>query len=133
LGPESTGLRNDELDRCHLRVHIPTDPAHPSLNLAQAVLILAYEVRLSVSETEAGPAPPRATVGEVEAALDELAQGLLGIGYLKPANPSAILAELRRLLGRAQPTPREASLLRGMARQIRWAAGRLASPAEPGG
>jgi len=126
FGPEASGLTNPELELCHVRVHIPSDPAQPSLNLAQAVLLMAYEIRLS----GAGPAPagvvPRATAGEVEQALDELRSGLLGIGYLNPDKPDAILGELRALLVRASPEPREVSLLRGVARQIRWAAARIA-------
>lgn len=135
FGPEATGLTNHELASCHARVHVPCDPQHPSLNLAQAVLILAYELRLgwlarSVVPTAAAAAPA-ASAGEVEAALADLRQGLLGIGYLNPANPEAVLAEVRGLLVRAQPTPREVALLRGIARQIAWAASRVAR--SPGG
>ncbi len=129
FGPESSGLTTGELSLCHARVRIPVDPAQPSLNLAQAVLILAYEIRLS----HEGEPPPRATAraeaGELEAALRDLEEGLVGIGYLNRDHPGAILAELRLLLARAGPTPREASLLRGLARQIRWAAGRIAGGA----
>jgi TrmH family RNA methyltransferase len=128
FGPESSGLTAEELARCHVRVRIAADPEQPSLNLAQAVLILAYEIRLSdegEGEGEA-PAPARAASGELEAALSELEEGLVGIGYLNPDNPGKVLAELRQLLARAGPTPREATLLRGLARQIRWAAGRIA-------
>ena len=56
-----------------------------------------------------------------------LAEGLLGIGYLDPQNPGLIVAELRRLIARAQPTLREVTLLRGMGRQIQWAARRIAN------
>jgi len=133
FGPEASGLTNSELDLCDLRVHIPTDPAHPSLNLAQAVLLLAYEIRLSHAPPAAGPPAPRATAGEVEQAIAELREGLLGIGYLNPDNPDAILAELRALLVRAAPSPREVSLLRGVARQVRWAAGRIARGGGPSG
>lgn len=126
FGRESTGLAGGELALCHARVRIPSAPAQPSLNLAQAVLILAYEIRLSHESAPSAPEAPRASAGEIEAALRDLEEGLVGIGYLNPANPEAILAELRRLLARAGPTPREASLLRGLARQLRWAAGRIA-------
>jgi tRNA (cytidine32/uridine32-2'-O)-methyltransferase len=129
FGPEASGLRNDELGLCHACVHVPTDPAQPSLNLAQAVLLLAYELRLSaLAEAETGPAPcaalPDETMAratEMESALSELRRALLAIGYLNPDNPEAILVELRRLIARAAPTRRETSLLRGMARQILWA------------
>jgi TrmH family RNA methyltransferase len=132
FGPEKSGLTEAELALCHARVHVPTDPAQPSLNLAQAVLLLAYELRLA--SLAAAPERPRdeptarATAGDVEAALDDLRRGLLGIGYLSPANPEAILAELRALIMRAGPTAREVVLLRGMARQVAWAAGRIARP-----
>jgi len=126
FGPESSGLTDEELSLCHARVRIAADPAQPSLNLAQAVLILAYEIRLSHDGEPAAPGPPRISAGELESALRELEEGLVGIGYLSRDNPGAILAELRLLLARAGPTPREATLLRGLARQIRWAAGRIA-------
>lgn len=129
FGPEAEGLRNDELALCHVRVHIPADPTQPSLNLAQAVLLVAYELRLAGSggEAPAEHAPAGgAQAGEVEAALDDWREALLAIGYLNPDNPDAILAEARRLLGRAGVTTREVTVLRGMARQILWAARRVA-------
>jgi len=129
FGPESSGLTTGELSLCHARARIPVDPAQPSLNLAHAVLILAYEIRLSHEGGPPPPTTPRAEAGELEAALRDLEEGLVGIGYLNRDHPGAILAELRLLLARAGPTPREASLLRGLARQIRWAAGRIAGGA----
>jgi TrmH family RNA methyltransferase len=133
FGPEASGLTAEELSWCHARVRIAAGPEQPSLNLAQAALILAYEIRLSHDGGPKTAAPLRAAAGELEAALRELEEGLMGIGYLNRDNPGAILAELRSLLARAGPTPREASLLRGVARQIRWAAGRIAGRGEQGG
>jgi tRNA (cytidine32/uridine32-2'-O)-methyltransferase len=128
FGPEASGLRNDELALCDARVHIPADAAQPSLNLAQAVLILAYELRLAALSTAAASSaarePARATSGELTGAFDALREALLAIGYLNPDNPDAILSELRGLVSRASPTPRETSLLRGMARQMLWIARR---------
>jgi TrmH family RNA methyltransferase len=128
FGPESSGLTRRELALCHHTVHIPTSPEHPSLNLAQAVLLLAYELRLAsleaVPRPAAGAASAVATAGEIEDAIRDLRQALLAVGYLNPANPEAILAELRQVLVRAAVTPREVTLLRGMARQIGWATGR---------
>jgi TrmH family RNA methyltransferase len=120
FGPEATGLRGDELRLCHVVVHVPTHTDHPSLNLAQAVLLLAYEINLS-ARTGPGGDPDRAAAGELEAGLQALRQGLLAIGYLKPPGSGRILAELRRLLARAAPTARELNLLRGIARQMHWA------------
>jgi TrmH family RNA methyltransferase len=127
FGPEASGLTNEELALCHRRVRIPSDPAQPSLNLAQAVLVVAYEMSLArASHPAPEDAEPPATAGELEGALADLRDGLLGIGYLNPANPDGILAELRALLVRARPRPREVVLLRGLARQVRWAAGHIA-------
>lgn len=131
FGPEATGLSVGERALCHQLVRIPSDPAQPSLNLAQAVLLLAYELRLAVlagradAPAVATEAQPRASAGEVEQAVSELREGLLEIGYLDVQNPDHILAELRGLVTRAQPTPREVLLLRGLARQVAWA-GRVA-------
>lgn len=126
FGPEDSGLTGEELDRCHRLVHVPTDPAQPSLNLAQAVLLLAYELRLASLAAGASPAAEEAaTAGALERAVGELRGALLEIGYLDPSSPDRILTELRRLLARARPTPREVLLLRGLARQAAWA-GRVA-------
>jgi TrmH family RNA methyltransferase len=134
FGPEATGLRRDELDLCQVRVHVPTEDDQPSLNLAQAVLILAYEIRLAgQTRSHDAAAPPRATAAESEAALQDLGQALLAIGYLNPQSPLRLMAELRRLLARAAPTARETNLLRGMARQILWAARRVERHAERSG
>ena len=130
FGPEASGLTGAEMDLCHSLVHVPTDPGHPSLNLAQAVLLLAYELRLAALEEGGGPAggvggEPRAPAGDLEQAVRELRDALLDIGYLDPASPDRVLTELRRLIARGGPTPREVVLLRGLARQVAWA-GRVA-------
>lgn len=128
FGPESSGLTTAERSLCHVEVRIPANLDHSSLNLAQAVLIVAYELLLAAKLEE--PSPPEtlapATNRETEALLGDLRRSLVDIGYLNPDNPEAILGELRRLLARAGPSPREVALLRGMARQIAWAASRIA-------
>jgi TrmH family RNA methyltransferase len=125
FGPESSGLTSLELGLCHALVHVPTDPAQPSLNLAQAVLLLAYELRVAAGGDEPPVGDERAAAGDIEQALQELRGALLDIGYLDPLNPDHILIELRRLAARAGPTSREVNLLRGLARQMSWA-GRIA-------
>lgn len=131
FGPEASGLTGREMELCHRLVHVPSDPAQPSLNLAQAVLVFAYELRLASlggGDGARGGAEDRAepaAAGDVERALQELQAALLAVGYLDPARPGRVLAEFRRLLARARPTARELVLLRGLARQVAWA-GRIA-------
>ena len=128
FGPEATGLTGAELSLCHALVHAPTDPEHLSLNLAQSVLLLAYEMRLAALAGPAGrpeEGEARAAAGDVEQAVHELRAALLEIGYLDPRSPDRVLTELRRMIARAGPTPREVVLLRGLARQVAWA-GRVA-------
>jgi tRNA/rRNA methyltransferase len=128
FGPEATGLSTAERDLCHRLVRIPADPSQPSLNLAQAVLLVAYELRLGWlvgARGEAASEAPRASAGDVEQAMVELREALVAVGYLDRQNPDHILAELRGLVTRARPTPREVLLLRGLAHQVAWA-GRVA-------
>ena len=133
FGPEDHGLTRAELALCHMQVRIPAHPAQPSLNLAQAVLLLAYELSLA-GDASGGPptAPPaRVKAGEFEGAIDALRGGMLAIGYLNQENPEAVLGEVRGLLWRGAPTARELLLLRGLARQMSWA-GRRAREREAG-
>jgi TrmH family RNA methyltransferase len=130
FGPEPNGLRREERGLCQSLVRIPAHPAHSSLNLAQAVLVLAYELHLAARRRDRSSRSPEtsplpAPTAQLEAALGELRAGLLAIGYLNPESPERIMTELRRLLARAAPTPREVTLLRGLARQLGWA-GRIA-------
>lgn len=127
FGSESSGLPDSELDLCQVVLRIPADADQPSLNLAQAVLLAGWEIRRVALEAETADDALRAegvdgaTAGDIEECLDDLAEALLIIGYLNPQNPKLILAEIRRMLARARPSQREVALVRGMARQIRWA------------
>jgi tRNA/rRNA methyltransferase len=132
FGPESTGLTREELRLCHVVVRIPSDAGHSSLNLAQAVLVLAYEIRVAGSPGPARGLADQAPAGDLEECLAALREGLLGIGYLNPEDPGRILGEIRGLLARAGATRRELTLLRGMARQMAWA-GSVASRARGSG
>ena len=135
FGPESSGLSREELASCHLTVHVPTHEGQPSLNLAQAVLVVAYELRLASLSGREPRARPRAdgdaapaTAGELEDALLDFRRAAVGIGYLNPQNPDLLLTEWRHLIARAAPTRREVTLLRGLARQMSFAAGAIARP-----
>jgi TrmH family RNA methyltransferase len=123
FGPEDSGLTNDELDRCRVRLRIPTRAEQPSLNLAQAVVVVAYE---TASASVAGHAPPRddeppAAEGDVERLCAAARDVLLRAGYLNPQAPEHVLGELRRLLARSRPSSREVTLLLGLVAQLDWA------------
>jgi tRNA/rRNA methyltransferase len=113
FGEERRGLSDEELELCQAVCTIPTSPAYDSMNLAQAVAVVAYELALAAG---AGlPAPPPgpepARHATLEALWARLGALLEGAGYLNPQNPAQILAEWRRLLARAEPTQREVELL----------------------
>lgn len=130
FGEERRGLSDAELGLCQAVCTIPTAAAYDSMNLAQAVAVVCYEVALAAL-AEQGPAPAApgaepARHATVEALWD-LARDVLGrAGYLNPQNPDHILADLRALLARADPTQREVELLaaalRALARQLRMGA-----------
>ena len=116
FGQERTGLTNEELDRCHALVQIPASPDYPSLNLACAVQILAYEIYRTVKSAEplAAPLDPPASQEEMERFYAHLEEVLLETEFLDPANPRFLLRRLRRLFNRAQPDRNEANILRGI-------------------
>jgi len=121
FGRERTGLTNDELQLCHLAVHIPSDPAFSSLNLAAAVQVLAYEVRMAVLEGEQQPAEREPGFGELPASHDQL-EGLFGqfgetldqIDFHKGRAPESAMRKLRRLFMKADLSEQEVRLLRGI-------------------
>ncbi|HEY8514867.1 MAG TPA: RNA methyltransferase [Candidatus Binatia bacterium] len=134
FGPEDHGLSNAELGLCQRLVRIPTSDAYPSLNLAQAVAVCGYELRLAAlaQADDVAPAVERAaddecapaTSAEREALLAHLEQALGAVGFLSRQNPGHILADVRSLLARAGLTRRDVRIWRGIARQMLWAASR---------
>ncbi|KFN49233.1 RNA methyltransferase [Arenimonas composti] len=129
FGRERTGLENQELQRCHATVTIPTNPDYSSLNLAAAVQVLAYELRLAalapVGEGLATIAPvpvappgedeePPATIDELERYFRHLHAALDAIDFHKGKSPDRVMARLRRLYLRAAPDRRELRILHGI-------------------
>lgn len=117
FGPEKSGLSNDDLDLCHTLLTIPTDPGFSSLNLAMAVQILTYELRVAslldegpVFETEAPPASSE----EMEHFYAHLEKVMKDIGFLDPDNPRHLMRRLRRLFIRTRPDKNEVNILRGI-------------------
>ena len=117
FGPEKSGLHNDDLDLCHTLLTIPTDPDFRSLNLAMAVQVLCYELRVAgtanagpVVESEASPA----TAAEMEHFYTHLEQVMTDIKFLDTDNPRYLMRRLRRLFNRARPDKNEVNILRGL-------------------
>jgi tRNA/rRNA methyltransferase len=136
FGPEDSGLSNEDLKSCHQLLAIPTAPEYASLNLAQAVLVCAYELFVAAAAPAAEPAPTLAEAERVERMFRHLRAAFLSIGFLHPDNPDHIMFAFRRILGRAGLEDHDVRILLGLARQIEWfgrqAGGRQAAP-ERGG
>jgi TrmH family RNA methyltransferase len=133
FGREDHGLSDADLDRCTHLVYLPAASAYPSFNLAQAVLIVAYVLRMAGIETPADPAlPSLATDEQREELYRHLEQAWRTIGFLSEDTAEVIMRRVRRLFGRAAMTPEEVKLLRGVARQTLWAARRAELPVAPG-
>jgi tRNA (cytidine32/uridine32-2'-O)-methyltransferase len=129
FGREDRGLLNEELQLCNLHLHIPTDQAYSSLNLAMAVQIVCYELRMLLVE----PQLPRdedeqwdtpfATAENMERFYVHLEQGLADIEFLDPAAPRQLMARLRRLYGRVRLDEMELNILRGILTETqKWVA-----------
>jgi tRNA/rRNA methyltransferase len=121
FGSERFGLGNDDVYRCHACLSIPTDARYGSLNLAQAVQLIAYEWRMALGGFGVAPRTPsvqQADVPMVQGAVEHWGRVLVQLGYLDPAAPKKLLPRLQQLLNRAQLTREEVHILRGIARSI---------------
>ncbi len=121
FGRERTGLSNEELQLCHAAVHIPANPEYSSLNLAAAVQVLAYELRVALLASDALPAPaaetqrePAATHAQLEGFFAQLGDTLEQIDFHKGRAPESAMRKLRRLFLRADMSEQEVRLLRGI-------------------
>lgn len=149
FGRERTGLENDELQLCHAAVHIPANPDYSSLNLAAAVQVLAYELRvawsdalvetpaalLGASKSGGDRAEAPATHAELEGFFSQLAETLDAIDFHKGRTPATAMRKFRRLFLRADLDARDVRLLRGMLadakRMADIADGRISHPHAP--
>jgi tRNA/rRNA methyltransferase len=130
FGSERYGMKNDDVYRCHVALSIPAQPRYGSLNLAAAVQLIAYEWRLALGGFDAPPNPadaalPRhADAAQVAGMLAHWEQALTHIGFLDPAAPKKLMPRLMQLFNRAQPTPEEIHILRGIAKAMLETAGK---------
>ena len=118
FGRERYGLTNEEMQRCHFLVNIPANPEYSSLNIAQAVQIIAYELRvaaLGIADISQEPADWKPVdSAEMQRFFEHLEQTLLEIKFLNPKQPKRLMARLRRLFNRARPDQNEINILRGI-------------------
>jgi len=122
FGRERYGLTNEEMQRCNWLVHIDANPEYASLNLAQAVQVLSYELRMAAINggnekqaalTEASDRQPVDGL-QMERFYQHLEQTLLDVRFLNPAQPKKLMMRLRRLFNRARPDQNEINILRGI-------------------
>ncbi len=126
FGRESSGLTTAEISKCQLIVHIPTNPDYSSLNLAAAVQIMAYELRMAFTETITGQlARPTvqptiqtirqlASFHEIELFYRHLEQAMIDSEFLDPKQPKRLMQRIRRMFARAQLEQEEVNILRGI-------------------
>jgi len=117
FGSEKEGLTNEELSLCHLCVRIPSVESFPSLNLAQAVLIVCYELFRSSIEIPGKPVH-LAQAELLEKMFEHMERTLIRIGFLDSSHPKRIMRALRRLFGRSQMDEREVHIIHGIWSQM---------------
>ncbi|WP_165855007.1 tRNA (cytosine(32)/uridine(32)-2'-O)-methyltransferase TrmJ [Marinobacter sp. JSM 1782161] len=140
FGRENHGLSNEELQRCHYHIHIPSNPDYSSLNLAMAVQVICYEVRMhQLRALEAGDGQallkpmlrpgdegwdiPLASVQDVEGFFGHLEQVLVDVDFHRRDNPRQLMTRLRRLFQRAHLDQMEINILRGILSAVQKSAG----------
>lgn len=121
FGSERFGMKNEDVYKCHVALSIPTNPDFGSLNLAAALQLVAYEWRLALGGFPV--ASPTGESGLADAAqvaglLGHLEQALIEIGFLDPEAPKKLMPRLNQLFNRANLTPEEIHILRGVAKAM---------------
>ena len=126
FGSERYGMTNEDVYRCHAVISIPTNPHYGSLNLSQAVLVLAYEWRQALGGFPVEARTPHvdlASGAAVQGALDHWERALVQLGFLDPGAPKKLMPRLNQLLNRAELRQEEIHILRGIAKAILEQAG----------
>ena len=121
FGSERFGMSNEDVYRCHACVSVPTHPQYGSLNLAQAVQLIAYDWRQAIGgfAVRARTAEPQPADGAaVQGLLAHWEQALIASGFLDPAAPKKLMPRLNQLFNRARVTREEVDILRGIARTL---------------
>jgi tRNA/rRNA methyltransferase len=123
FGNERFGLPNEAVEKCNVLINIPANPDYSSLNLAQAVQVLAYECRMAALDdqpvaTDIGFQGEAADFAEIEGMYAHLEQALIAIDFLDANNPKKLMPRLKRLFSRTKLETGEVNILRGIAKQI---------------
>lgn len=126
FGPEPHGLTLDEIAACHGMIYVPADETYPSLNLAQAVAVVLYELRKQWLDRAPKPAvaEPPASYAEQERAFAHLREGLTAVRFLWDERADGLYHVVRQLLVRGRPTRKELDVLHGLAKQLGFVADR---------
>lgn len=119
FGPEDRGLTNEDVWNCHVLLNIPTS-SFSSLNLAQAVMVVCYELFKTSIEKTSGFTPRLASHHELEGMYEQLKEILVRISFLNPENPEYWLNNIRQFVARLPLRAKEVKLIRGICRQINW-------------
>ncbi|MES2785689.1 MAG: RNA methyltransferase [Pseudomonadota bacterium] len=134
FGSERFGMSNDDVYRCHAALQIPTNPKFGSLNLAAAIQVIAYEWREALGGFQVDPLRPEPAEAQPEFIADARSvagmlahweQSLIDIDFLDPAAPKKLMPRLNALFNRAQLTPEEIHILRGVAKAMSQAAAKV--------
>jgi tRNA/rRNA methyltransferase len=137
FGREDSGLTNDELTQCYELISIPAHPTFGSLNLAQAVLLVCYELYVTTASWPPSPLPTLATVAELERLYTRMQAVLRHVGFLHGSNPDRMMSYFRRFFVRHGLKSRDVQIFLGVFRQIEWYISRFivedSSPSMNGG
>ncbi len=119
FGPEDRGLTNEEIRLCHVLINIPTAD-FSSINLAQSVMIICYELFKTSQKSKSSFSPRLASRHELDGMYDQLKDILVRINYILPENPDYWMNKLRLFFSRIPLRAREVSIIRGIGRQVNW-------------
>jgi tRNA/rRNA methyltransferase len=118
FGNETSGLTTEDVNKCKLLASIPANPAYSSLNLAAAVQVFAYEVRMASSAPERQPVAPFASHEEIEGFYAHLERVMCETGFMNPELPKKLMPRVRRLFARSGLEPEEVNILRGILKAL---------------
>jgi tRNA/rRNA methyltransferase len=120
FGREDSGLTNDELTECHELISIPAHPSFGSLNLAQAVILVCYELYVASTSQSLSTLPTLATVAELERLYRRMQEVLRRVGFLHGSHPDRMMGYFRRFFARSGLKSRDVRIFLGVFRQIEW-------------